>query len=91
VLTTRFTRLIDCKCADPAGRHGGVATAELASAVALAGARVQSGGLYPGSALDRLNAPETDFLPNRKEPFPGTLIAGIVTPEKAERCWQISK
>jgi nitronate monooxygenase len=47
VLTTRFTRLIGCNVPIQQAGMGGVATAELASAVALAGALGMIGGAPP--------------------------------------------
>jgi nitronate monooxygenase len=51
VLTTRFTRLIGCNVPIQQAGMGGVATAELASAVALAGALGMIGGVRLGAKV----------------------------------------
>jgi nitronate monooxygenase len=62
VLTTRFTRLIGCNVPIQQAGMGGVATAELASAVALAGALGMIGGVRLGA---KVLGEELDSLPRQ--------------------------
>jgi hypothetical protein len=62
VLTTRFTRLIGCNVPIQQAGMGGVATAELASAVALAGALGMIGGVRLGA---KVLGEELDSLPGQ--------------------------
>jgi NAD(P)H-dependent flavin oxidoreductase YrpB (nitropropane dioxygenase family) len=61
-LTTRFTRLIGCDVPIQQAGMGGVATAELASAVALAGALGMIGGVRIGA---KVLGEELDSLPRQ--------------------------
>jgi nitronate monooxygenase len=63
VLTTRFTRLIGCNVPIQQAGMGGVATAELASAVALAGALGMIGGVRLGA---KVLGEELDSLPQTR-------------------------
>ena len=62
MLTTRFTRLIGCNVPIQQAGMGGVATAELASAVALAGALGMIGGVRLGA---KVLGEELDSLPRQ--------------------------